>query len=116
VVFKSFHCKQCGHCCIDIPGAFSNSVEEDDVRMWKRKHRGDILRWVISKEDRYGIVLYYLWFDPETGEEVKSCPWLEILPDGKYSCLIHDVKPRHCRDWPHTRQDIMTSDCPAIIP
>ena len=110
-----FQCKQCGHCCIDVPGAYSNSVEEDDIRMWKRENRRDILEWVITREGSPGILLHYLWYNPETGEEVDSCPWLKTSPDGKFSCSIHDVKPRHCRDWPHTRHDVESSDCLALI-
>ena len=112
--YKAFGCRQCGNCCINVPGAYSNSVFIEDVHMWEQNGRKDILAWVVRTETGYGSVLYNLWFDPETGKPAAGCPWLNELPDGKYSCLIHDVKPRHCRDWPDSRQAARSYGCPAV--
>lgn len=106
---KSFTCRQCGNCCIHDPGAYSNSVYLADLRMWKEAGRDDILEWVVGTDTGLGYVLYWLWFDPETGLEAEACPWLLPLADGKYACGIHDLKPKHCRDWPQTREDAESS-------
>jgi hypothetical protein len=73
------------------------------------------LRWVVGSDTGHGFFLYKLWFNPETGDEVNSCPWLKELPSRKYACLIHDVKPRHCRDWPLTKEDANSSCCTAVV-
>jgi Fe-S-cluster containining protein len=107
--YKSFVCRQCGNCCINVPGAYDNSVSTADVRMWQRAGRDDILAWIQGTDTGHGYLLYRLWFDPETGLAVTKCPWLLLSPDGRYSCRIHDLKPKHCRDWPHTREDAESS-------
>ena len=43
---KGFKCKQCGQCCMNLLDAFSISVTEDDIRMWEKEGRDDILEWV----------------------------------------------------------------------
>lgn len=108
---KNFNCKQCGCCCKEVPGAYANSVCSEDIRLWLKQGREDILRWVVGCDTAFGYYLYYLWFDPETGDPADGCPWLKELSNGKHSCLIHDVKPRHCRDWPLTRKDMEFSCC-----
>ena len=38
-----------------------------------------------------------LWFDPITGEELTTCPFLRRSSDeDKYKCLIHETKPEVC--------------------
>ena len=61
------------------------------------------------------VVAYDVWLDPETGEDVDRCPWLQELTDtGKYSCGIHDVKPDICRDYPVSREHAERTGCPGL--
>ncbi len=41
-----------------------------------------------------------LWFDPITGEELTTCPFLHRYPDEEqYNCLIHETKPEVCHGY-----------------
>ena len=107
-----FNCKQCGHCCLNLSDAFSTSVSEEDIRLWEGKGREDILEWVVPIPIAEGEMIYDIWFSPTTGEEVSRCPWLRKLPNkDKYICRIHDVKPAHCRDYPHSREHAEETGC-----
>lgn len=108
----SFNCKQCGHCCLNLSGAFSTCVSEEDIRMWEAEGREDILEWVVPISIGEGQMIYDIWLNPTTGEEVSRCPWLRKLPNkDKYICRIHDVKPAHCRDYPHSREHAEETGC-----
>ena len=43
---KNFKCIQCGNCCLNLNDAFQTSVSDEDVAMWEREGRLDILEWV----------------------------------------------------------------------
>jgi Fe-S-cluster containining protein len=106
-----FECKQCGYCCLNL-NAHYTCVGEDDIRLWEKAGRTDILEWVyylpIGRDD----FVYDIWFNPKTGEEVRRCPWLRKLPKkNKYVCRIHDVKPRLCREYPKSRRHAEESGC-----
>ena len=105
-----FNCKQCGNCCINIPGAYAHSIDEEDVERWKKNRRNDILKWVISI-DYEKFTIHDVWFHPETGDDVSSCPWLEKSDNGKYKCAIHDLRPNYCREWPPTKKDAINTQC-----
>ena len=42
---KDFNCKQCGNCCLNLYDAFSTSATEEDIQLWKKVGREDILEW-----------------------------------------------------------------------
>jgi hypothetical protein len=44
----NFECKQCGQCCLNLHDAFQTSVSDEDVAMWRKEGRDDILEWVDS--------------------------------------------------------------------
>ena len=107
-----FKCKQCGNCCLNLRDAFSTCATDQDIQMWEREGRYDILEWVdpIYLDDKDCI--YDIWINPITGDAVKRCPWLKQLPDReKYICRIHDVKPKHCRDYPKSRKHALNTGC-----
>ena len=109
---KAFSCKQCGNCCLNLSGAFSACSDEEDIRMWEDQGRDDILAWVVAIPLGEDAFVYDLWFSPKTGEEVNRCPWLRKLPGrAKYVCRIHDVKPRHCREYPKSRRHALKTGC-----
>lgn len=108
----SFNCKQCGHCCLNLSGAYSTSVSEEDIRLWEGEGREDILEWVVPIPIGEGQMIYDIWLNPTTGEEVSRCPWLRKLPNkDKYICRIHDVKPAHCRNYPHSKKHAEETGC-----
>ena len=109
---KEFECKQCGKCCRNLLDAYVTSVDEDDINIWERKGRTDILERIVIIPLGEDLAIYDIWFDPDTGEELDQCPWLEKIPGtDKYICLIHDVKPRHCREYPTSRQHAKGTGC-----
>jgi len=111
--FENFTCRRCGRCCTDVPGANRNTVDEHDLARWRAHGREDILAWVAPADIGGGVMHLSVWFDPETGRGVRECPWVERKADGTVGCRIHDVKPKHCRDWPPTRQDAANYACPC---
>ena len=109
---KDFKCRQCGNCCLNLRDAFSTVATDQDIEMWEREGRYDILEWVdpIYLDDKDCI--YDIWINPITGDAVKRCPWLKKLPDQeKYICRIHDVKPKHCRAYPKSRKHALNTGC-----
>jgi Fe-S-cluster containining protein len=104
---EKFKCVQCGHCCLDLSGAYQTSVPETDIKRWKREQRFDILEWVGPFEGMNDI-----WISPKTGEYVNRCPWLRKLPKkNKYICRIHETKPEHCRNFPKSKRHALDNDC-----
>lgn len=100
---EKFKCIQCGHCCLDLSGAFSTSADEEDIARWKKEKRWDILEYVVGTD---------LWISPITGEDVTRCPWLRKLPKkNKYICRIHETKPKHCRDYPKSKKHAKRTGC-----
>ena len=109
-----FKCRRCGHCCLNL-NAFATCASEEDVERWAREGRDDILEWVVPVALGDVVVAYDVWLDPETGEDVDRCPWLQKLPDAdQYSCRIQDTKPELCRDYPVSREHAERTGCPGI--
>lgn len=109
---KDFKCKQCGNCCLKLYDAFATSATEEDIRLWKEKEREDILQWVDPIPVGDGYFVYDIWISPKTGEDVERCPWLRKLPNkNKYICHIHDVKPKHCREYPRSKKHAEKTGC-----
>ncbi|MGD8891326.1 MAG: YkgJ family cysteine cluster protein [Desulfobacterales bacterium] len=104
---EKFECIQCGHCCLNLSGAYQTSVPESDIKRWKREQRFDILEWVGPFEGMDEI-----WISPKTGEYVNRCPWLRKLPkQNKYICRIHEAKPEHCRNFPKSKRHALDNGC-----
>jgi Fe-S-cluster containining protein len=107
-----FKCKQCGKCCLNLRDAFETCATEEDVLFWEKEGREDILSWVdpIPLGDDHFI--YDIWISPITGDDVQRCPWLRKLPKkDKYICRIHDVKPRHCKEFPRSKKHAKETGC-----
>lgn len=114
---KDFKCKQCGHCCINLNGAFTTTAYEKDIQLWREQGRQDILDWARAIHPGGDNYVYDLWIDPSTGDDAQECPWLKKLPDqDKYVCLIHEVKPTHDREFPKTRQHAEEEGCKGFEP
>lgn len=110
---ESFVCRQCGKCCRSLDYRFE--LTEDDVRMWKKLGRKDILEWVAEFRRRGRAASYAIWVTPGTREFAPVCPWLkEIAGTGKWECLIHEVKPDVCRQYPASIKHARMTGCPAF--
>ena len=104
---EKFKCVQCGHCCLDLSGAYQTSVPVSDVIRWKREHRFDILEWVMTFDD-----LNDIWISPKTSEYVNRCLRLrKLFKQNKYICRIHETKPEHCRNFPKSKRHALDNGC-----
>jgi len=109
---KTFTCKQCGNCCLNLSDAFQTSVSDEEIALWEIEGRYDILEWVNSihlGEEHY---IHDIWINPKTGDDVSRCPRLRKLPkQDKYICRIHDLKPEHCLRYPKSRKHAEETGC-----
>jgi len=112
-----FNCRRCGHCCRSLVDAYRGCVSDADLERWRRQQRDDLLLRVQTLDLGPGNRLHLAWFDPASGEEVESCPWLLAAPDSaQVLCGINSVKPDHCRDFPQDRGHAAATGCPGYRP
>jgi len=92
---KKPRCFRCGKCCREH--GFALTVTPANTRRWKRQKRTDILRYVWAPKfaGGYGDI----WIDPETGEDLDYCPFLQKVERGKYICSIHETRPKICKGF-----------------
>jgi len=103
-------CNQCGKCCIKYgDGGIEASMEE--IEMWEI-FRPHIYQYV--RKDK-------IWFSPETGEQLNSCPFLEKIPSQssspeqvKYGCSIYQDRPEDCRHYPSSIAEMVRDECEMI--
>ena len=97
-------CNLCGKCCTKYSDG-GLSVSASEIEYWD-KHRSDIYRYV-----RDGNI----WFSPDTGKQIKLCPWLRKLPDqNKYICDIYDDRPDDCKYYPVTIDQMVMDECEML--
>lgn len=97
-------CNQCGKCCIKY--ADGGLVATDKEIAWWELNRPHIARYV--SESR-------IWMDPETGQQLESCPWLEVSTDGTlYSCAIYHDRPADCRHYPVNIEQMVLDECEML--
>lgn len=97
-------CNQCGKCCTKYgDGGLSASAEE--IEAWE-EYRPDILRYVSGGK---------IWMDPDSGEQLSRCPWLQKLPNQeKYICDIYEDRPDDCKYYPVTIEQMITDECEML--
>lgn len=99
-------CNQCGKCCVN----YSNgglSATADEVEYW------EIFRPHISNFVSGGKI----WIDPDTGQQLKRCPWLKQLPgEEKYICDIYFDRPDDCKHYPVTIEQMVKDECEMLEP
>ena len=95
--------------------AFSTCATDQDIKMWEREGRVDILEWVDPIHVGGDQYIFDIWISPVTGDDVKRCPWLRKLPNQKkYICRIHDLKPEHCRAYPRSKEHAKKTGCRGL--
>ena len=110
---SGFKCRQCGHCCRNLDSACA----QEDVLLWQYLGRQDILAWVREVGPSSGNLTYRVWVDPSTGQTVDTCPFLGKIPGESHSqCMIQEVKPLACREYPFTRKHAGMTGCPGFEP
>lgn len=53
--------------------------------------------------------------DPEHGQQLEHCPWLNKLPGhNRYSCGIYFDRPGDCRYYPVTIEQMIEDGCEML--
>jgi Fe-S-cluster containining protein len=102
-------CTQCGKCCLLYSdGGLSASAEE--IEAWETFNPA-IAEYVVDGK---------IWMDPDTGEQLTRCPWLQLLPadttngSDKYGCSIYQDRPEDCRHYPTSIAEMVRDGCEMI--
>jgi Fe-S-cluster containining protein len=102
-------CNQCGKCCIKYGGGDLSATKEE-IDLWEI-FTPEIFKFVKKNE---------IWFDPESGLRLKTCPFLEISPQkdsrskDKYTCKIYLNRPEDCRHYPSLIPEMIRDECEMI--
>jgi len=97
-------CNLCGKCCTNYSdGGLSATASE--IEFWDN-FRPDIARYVSDGK---------IWMSPDTGEQIKLCPWLKKVPnENKYICDIYYDRPDDCKHYPVTIEQMVTDECEML--
>lgn len=108
-VFEKIDCLDCANCCTSIPPI----VNETDVRR--------ISKYLGLKESKFKASYLTIDEDQDMVMSRSPCPF---LGEGN-ACNIYDVRPKACRQYPHTDQFSFTKHfklhltntqyCPAVF-
>lgn len=102
-------CNQCGKCCIKYGGGDLNATQEE-IDLWEL-FNPDIFAFVKNNQ---------IWHDPQSGEKLTQCPFLEIAPKkdplatNKYTCSIYLDRPEDCQHYPSLITEMVTDECEMI--
>ena len=90
---SSFSCKRCGNCCRWSGYVRVSAGEIDAIAAFLKLSSDEfIARHTRLTADRSGLSLLE---NPDG-----SCPYLQET-DGVTGCILQDVKPQQCKDFPH---------------
>ena len=101
-------CNQCGKCCINYSqGGLTATPEE--IAYWQQ-HQPEIAKYVNAEQ---------IWFDPNSGEQLTRCPWLQSKyssPSDRtmYSCRIYQYRPADCRHYPVNLAQMKQDQCEML--
>lgn len=102
-------CNQCGKCCIKYGGGDLNATQEE-IDLWEL-FNPDIFAFVKGNQ---------IWHDPQSGEKLTQCPFLEIAPKSephaanKYTCSIYLDRPEDCQHYPSLITEMVADECEMI--
>ena len=110
---EDFICLQCGQCCRFLD--YHQELTHEDYLMWRNLGRTDIIKRVGLLRNAGEIVAYRMWIDPVTRKLSGECPWLKNDSEkNRYTCQIHDVRPKICRQYPGSRKHARMTGCRAF--
>ncbi|MFK5914881.1 MAG: YkgJ family cysteine cluster protein [Woeseiaceae bacterium] len=97
-------CNQCGKCCIKYSNGGLSALQSE------------IKHWDVFRSDIYAYVHEgKIWMHPETGEQLKICPWLENEKGStKYTCAIYFDRPDDCKHYPVTIEQMINDECEML--
>ncbi|MEL0646771.1 YkgJ family cysteine cluster protein [Pseudoalteromonas agarivorans] len=104
-------CNQCGKCCIKYGGGDLSATKEE-IDLWEL-FNPEIFEYVKNNE---------IWFDPNSGFKLTTCPFLEIAPKkdpldkNMYTCSIYLDRPEDCRHYPSLISEMIRDECEMIEP
>ncbi len=100
---KNFKCQRCGNCCNMHGYVCLEEGEVDTIAAFMNMSTGDFINtYTEIMPDRRGLTL----------AEFADGRCVFLLEDN--SCLIHDVKPQQCKNFPEKwRYPIDDETCPA---
>jgi Fe-S-cluster containining protein len=105
-VFQKINCLDCGNCCKTTPSMI-NRRDVDRISKYLGMSAGDFSEKYVTLDD-----------DDDMVYKITPCVFL----DDDNSCKIYDVRPKACRQYPHTGEDnvsikVMRQNvavCPAV--
>lgn len=107
---RKFSCRQCGRCCRALH--YHDECRQEDVEKWQACGREDILKWVLAVDGGTPPHRYRIWVYPGTQRLAPVCPWFMHEPDQTHAlCLIHEVKPFICRQYPGSQKHAIMTGC-----
>ena len=100
-------CNQCGKCCTNYGGGGGLSASAGEIDWWET-YRPDIARYASDGK---------IWMDPDTGEQLSHCPWLQKVPEqNKTICRIYFDRPNDCKHYPVDIEQMLRDDCEMLQP
>ena len=107
---EGFVCCQCGQCCSDL--GYANDCTKEDYQKWQALGRTDIIERVMIIQEKGKETRYRIWLDEDNCSLARTCPWLAPAPQGHtFNCLIQDIKPEVCQQYPFTRKHAAMTGC-----
>lgn len=96
---KNFECKRCGECCKRL--ANSLTISKEKYQEWQNIEISSEFGELKASEfaEPIGNDEYNLFFNPNTGEKLDRCPFLDEK-QGNLFCKIYRNKPERCNDFP----------------
>lgn len=85
-VFKSIDCLDCANCCTSIPPIVTKTDTARIAKKFGMKPAEFEMEYLIVDEDG------------DTVMNTSPCPFLQK----DHTCLIYDIRPKACRQFPHT--------------
>ncbi|CEN46764.1 conserved hypothetical protein [Capnocytophaga canimorsus] len=85
-VFENTDCLQCANCCKTTGPLFTNTDIERIAKHLRLKSQDFVSRYLYIDEDKDYVF------------QTLPCPFL----DAENYCLIYEVRPKACREYPHT--------------
>ena len=97
-------CNSCGKCSVKYSDG-GLSATDQEVDFWDA-FRPEIAPYINAGE---------IWMDPESGQQLKRCPWLSQDPvNNKYLCSIYNDRPEDCMHYPVTVTQMVEDECQML--
>jgi Fe-S-cluster containining protein len=113
-----FECQQCGNCCLMLGSELSLTI--DEAKKWDEFDEEVFSNFGYYFPNQFMDIIPELrcadlWFHPETGEELRKCPFIRKQKN-KYKCLIYNLRPYACKIFPIIKATGELGDWADICP